>query len=92
MRVEKNIIGNLWLSPEGRFISCSSHSTAAEVIVADRYGTIKTNPEDFLMELGWMKYVNRSWGAFWLLDSEFEEPTQAQQNTIFSLTGEIFKR
>lgn len=85
-------IGNLWLSPEGDLTYCDSHFYAAENIVANRYGIKVKNPKDYLLSLGWMLHISRPWGNYWFLDPEFEEPTQAQQNTIFDLTGELFER
>ena len=85
-------VGNCWLSPEGDLTYCTFHFDAAVKIVADRYGSKVRNPEDYLLSLGWMQHIARPWGNYWFLDSRFEEPTQAQQNTIFDLTGEIFER
>ena len=81
-----------YLSPEGEFYYGMSHFRIAEYILKKVYGLdedsihdpnlteenfkAQCNPERFLEERGWMKYINRC-GIGWWIDSR-KRPTKAQ--------------
>ena len=87
-----------WLSPEGKFYYGLSHQDIAEGVVEEVYGltndTIQNeeeflaiqNPQRFLENLGWMKYMNRCANG-WFLDPR-KSPTQAQINAVFEEYGD----
>ena len=47
---------------------------------------IYRNPETFLEEQGWMKYINRCNTGWWIRYDK--KPTQAQIDAVFDKTGE----
>jgi hypothetical protein len=89
---------NCWLSPQGKFYYGLSHLDIAEGILARVYKlTMDTaiteeefnnlrNPERYLEERGWMKYVNRCNIGWWI--HPLKTPTQAQINAVFNETGD----
>ena len=81
-----------YLSPQGEIYCGMSHFTIAEHIPDKVYGlnedsihdpnltmeqfAILSNPEKFLEEQGWMKYINRCSVGWWIHSTK--RPTQAQ--------------
>ena len=89
---------NCYLSPEGKFYYGLLHVNVANQILEEVYGitidTVKTeqefeilrNPERFLEESGWMKYIQRCNVGWWIHPKR--TPTQEQINAVFRETGE----
>ena len=94
-----------YISPQGEVYYGISHFDIAERIVKKVYGidkaiiyslddadkqlAILSNPEKFLEENGWMKYINRCNIGWWIHLEKV--PTQAQRDKIYELTGEVFE-
>lgn len=94
-----------YISPQGEVYYGISHFDIAERIVkkvysidkaiiyslddADKQLAILCNPEKFLEENGWMKYINRCNIGWWIHLEKV--PTQAQRDKIYELTGEVFE-
>ncbi len=89
-----------YLSPEGKFYDggLCEHLEIAERIIDEVYGinratactdpekhVIWVNPELFLEERGWMKYINRGDYGWWIHPKK--SPTQAQIDAAFDRTG-----
>ena len=73
------------LSPIGKFYYGLCHLDIAKDIcenVLKRDDII--NPERYLEELGWMKYINRCHVGWWIHPTK--RPTQAQINAAFDET------
>ena len=91
---------NCWLSLEGEVFYCSNHDKKAWDLVQERYGIDKRKikePSIYLGARNWIAYHNRPWWRGWWIycshdPSQYyvKDPTQAQINKVYELTGEIY--
>lgn len=85
-----------YLSPSGKVYYGMSHLDIAEGIIAKVYkltiDTVTTedeinillNPERYLEERGWMKYINRNNIGWWI--HPCKNPTKAQIDSVLTLS------
>lgn len=91
-----------FLSPEGDVYYGRTHQDIADYIVKTVYKIDIVNDDldidefekyrdskRFLVENGWIEYINRYHVGWWIDPSK--TPTQAQIDKIYELTGEIFE-
>jgi hypothetical protein len=74
-----------WLSPDGKFYSCSyhEHRRLAYLIATFLYEELPSSPSDFLEQKGWLS-VTMSGNVYGLLTRQSDEGITVEQKTILA--------
>ena len=82
---------NYWISPEGKKFKCDNHGCEADRLIRKYYGKDLTfvDYRDYLLQRGWIMFRIRDFERK-IYISENREPTQAQRDAIFDLTGQNY--
>lgn len=82
---------NYWIFPEGKKFKCDNHWCEADRIIRKYYGKDLAfiDYRDYLLKRGWIMFRIRDFERKIYIDKNYE-PTQAQRDTIFDLTGQNY--
>ena len=82
---------NYWISPEGKKFKCNNHGYEADQIIRKYYGKdiMFIDYRDYLLERGWIMIRIRNFERK-IHTGTHNEPTQAQRDIIFDLTGQNY--
>lgn len=80
---------NYWISPEGKKFKCYNHGCEADRLIKKYYNKdlMFVDYRDYLLKRGWIMLRIRDFERKIYVD---DEPTQAQIDTIFDLTGQNY--